>query len=53
MGIHIVRMLRGSHEFPSSSTVELRLRTLVLLVEGTVATPPAEGVGLRVPLTVC
>ena len=27
-------------------------RTLVLLVEGTVATPPAEGVGLGVPLTV-
>lgn len=26
-------------------------RTLVLLVESTVATPPAEGVGLRVPLT--
>ncbi len=27
-------------------------RTLVLLVERTVATPPAEGVRLRVPLTV-
>ncbi len=26
--------------------------TLVLLVERTVATPPAEGVRLRVPLTV-
>ena len=26
-------------------------RTLVLLVEGAVATPPAEGVGLGVPLT--
>ena len=29
-----------------------RIRTLVLLVEGTVATPSTEGVGLRVPLTV-
>lgn len=29
-----------------------KLRTLVLLVERTVATPPAEGVGLGVPLTV-
>ena len=28
------------------------IHTLVLLVEGTVATPPAEGVGLGVPLTV-
>ena len=27
-------------------------RTLVLLVEGAVATPPAEGVGLGVPLTI-
>ena len=29
-----------------------RLLTMVLLVESTVATPPAEGVGLGVPLTV-
>ena len=27
-------------------------RTLVLFVEGAVATPPAEGVGLGVPLTI-
>ena len=27
------------------------VHTLVLLVEGAVATPPAEGVGLGVPLT--
>ena len=31
--------------------MELRLLTVVLLVESTVTTPPAEGVGLGVPLT--
>ena len=31
---------------------DARIRTLVLLVERTVATPAAESVGLGVPLTV-